>query len=183
MPSIPYTWSQPAKSLEPPQCTHKLNTAVCRCSPMPSPLLAPCPSASHHSALYGSSPRSPPRGSIRRRPRLSPCLAFPIFTAIASALADSPPASTGPPFRALEANTVLTRVAEIERAGGSVAVSSRAKLLLLGCRNNLSESSPPPPSSPFSVSCFRFEHLPKMRLFLRARLARRAETVPARSPK
>lgn len=49
MPSIPYT-REPTKSLKPPQCTHKLNTAVCRRSPMPSPfprhpssLLASCP--------------------------------------------------------------------------------------------------------------------------------------------
>jgi len=151
MPSIPYTWSQPAKSLEPPQCTHKLNTAVCRCSPMPSPLLAPCPSASHHSALYGSSPRSPARLDTAEAPRLSPCLAFPIFTAIASALADSPLASTGPPFRALEANRVLTRVGEIERAGafrqGRSYFSSDAGII--------SPNRPPPPPSspsPFRVS-------------------------------
>jgi len=36
MPSIPYTWNQPAKSLEPPQCTHKLNTAVCQRLPISS---------------------------------------------------------------------------------------------------------------------------------------------------
>jgi len=67
MPSIPYTWSQPAKSLKPPQCTHKLNTAVCRRSPISASL---CPSRlSLYLALrfFGSALplRSPPRNSIR----------------------------------------------------------------------------------------------------------------------
>lgn len=93
MPSIPYTWSQPAKSLEPPQCTHKLNTAVCQHSPIST---SPCPSAS----IF-----LPSSTVLRRLPCICaaqydivyPCLEgttylyrnclviFPIFTAITTA--------------------------------------------------------------------------------------------------
>jgi len=93
MPSIPYTWSQPAKSLEPPQCTHKLNTAVCQHSPIS---VSPCPSASI-SLLSSTVLRGLPCIRAAQYDIIYPCLGgttylyrnclmiFPIFMAITTA--------------------------------------------------------------------------------------------------